>query len=215
MGCFKVCWGAYILNHDDRFESKYQQRHCGRDFQNVQNLSFKIDACRRCPVVDINSGNFNAWPRGLIHVQGMNFMACSRSVKRAAPTRMLTTTACYIHNFPPNPLNLSPQHLPLNPLHVLHTHPTSPPKILQPPLPPLPATFKPPPLPLQTPPRNLTIKLNIINQRLQPIVVPLRPNIPQNQEIQRPPVEIRGEVVEDVDFYGAGRVVVEGVVAYA
>jgi len=69
------------------------------------------------------------------------------------------------------------------------------------------------PLPLQTPPRNLDIKLNILNQTLLANIIILGPDESQNDQIHMTAVEILFEFVQYVDFDGADGVFVKGVPA--
>ena len=102
-------------------------------------------------------------------------------------------------------LSILLQHLPF---HVFH-----PPKIRQP-LPPLPFLLEfRITLPLQTPPRNITINFDILDQRLHTHIIILRPDVAQHEEIQRRAVEVVREVVQDVDLDGAHGVLIERVVA--
>lgn len=70
-------------------------------------------------------------------------------------------------------------------------------------------------LPLQTPLRNLTINVDILDQRLETDIVELWPDKPQHQQVEGRAVEVAREVVQDVDLDAAYGVFVVGVVADA
>jgi hypothetical protein len=88
------------------------------------------------------------------------------------------------------------------------------PREIQQPLPPLP--FQPYPvirLPLQTLPRNIAVRLDILDQALLAHVVVLGPDEAQDQQVQRRAVEVGGEGVQDVNLDATHGVLVEGVEA--
>ena len=69
------------------------------------------------------------------------------------------------------------------------------------------------PLPRQTPPGNLDIRADILDQSLHPGIIILRPDIPQDHQVHARVVEVVGEGVHDVDFDAADGVFVERIVA--
>lgn len=69
--------------------------------------------------------------------------------------------------------------------------------------------------PLQTPPRDVTIRLDIVDERLERHVVVLGPDEAQHEQVQGGAVEVVGEVVQQVDLDAAHRVLVERVEADA
>jgi hypothetical protein len=70
-------------------------------------------------------------------------------------------------------------------------------------------------LSLQTIFRNLNISPNVLHQTLQTNIIILRANEPQNHQIHMAPVEVLLEIVHDVHFDAAHRVLVERVPADA
>jgi hypothetical protein len=86
-------------------------------------------------------------------------------------------------------------------------------EIQQPLLPLLLQTYLPIAFPLQTSPRHVAVRLDILDQTLLAHVVVLGPDEAQNQQVERRAVEVSGKGVQDVDFNAALGVFVEGIEA--
>lgn len=96
---------------------------------------------------------------------------------------------------------------------ILFPHTALDPREIQQPLLPLLQTYPPIAFPLQTSPRHVAVRLDILDQTLLTHVVVLGPDEAQNQQIERRAVEVSGKGVQDVDFNAALGVFVEGIEA--
>lgn len=116
--------------------------------------------------------------------------------------RLLSSIASHLR------FGLFVQHLPLN---LVHIHIVLPPKLLQ-------ARFSFLPFvraPLQTPPSDVAVDLDIRDQRFLAHVVVFGAYISQHEEVQARTVEVFVEFVQNVDLDAASLVGVEGIVANA
>jgi hypothetical protein len=74
-------------------------------------------------------------------------------------------------------------------------------------------TYLPIAFPLQTSPRHVAVRLDILDQTFLAHIVILGPDEAQNQQVERRAVEVSGKGVQDVDLNAAFGVFVEGVEA--